>query len=332
MSRSLGFTRVYVEGRLRDNPRARQIIETLELPVIEIERYQEIFNRGNQRFQHQKRNPALILAVKEGSLLYTGNERIRSFGDEQVRYVDQVRNCVYNCDYCFLQGMHRSAHVLMHVNGEEYREAVRKEASIRPIYLSVSYLTDLLAFERLYPFVGEWLRFAEETPAVELELRTKSDNFPAIAGYQPPPNALLVFSLSPAEIARAVERGTSAFQSRLLHARQAIRAGWRVRLCFDPILAVPEWKSVYSRAVEETFARLPAEQVEEVSLGVFRIHPDYMKRMQKERTDVPLLFHPFQKDARLLSYESELREEMVSYVEGCIRAHMPRERITTVHG
>lgn len=332
MGNQFGFSRIYLESSLREDPAARGITESLDLPVIEVGRYQEIFNRSNQRFQHQKRNPALILARKEGTLIYTGSERIRSFSDERIRYVDQVRNCVYNCDYCFLQGMHRSAHILMHLNGHDYREAVRREARTHPIYLSISYLTDLLAFEQLYPFVGEWLDFAEREPRIELELRTKSDNLPALGTRRPPDNAILVFSLSPDEVTRRVERGTAGFQSRLLHARQATRNGWRVRLCFDPVLAIPGWKELYRRAVDETFKRVSPDSVEEVSIGVFRIHPDYMKRIQKERRDAPLLFDDFARSEGLVSYQEELREEMVFFMMERIGRHLPSGRITAVHG
>lgn len=323
MGNRFGFSRVYVEEAIRDEPHTREILSRLNLPTIPIDRHQELFNRGNQRFQHQKRNPALILAKKEGSFLYTGSERIRSFADEQIRYVDQVRNCVYNCDYCFLQGMHRSAHILFYLNGEEYREAVRREVEGGPIYLSISYLTDLLAFEGLYPFVREWLDFAREERRVEVELRTKSDNVQMILRQAPPPNGILVFSLSPASVAGSVEKGTAAFQSRLLHARQAARRGWRVRLCYDPILAVPRWKAVYREAVEKTFDRLRSEDIEEVSLGVFRIHPDYMKRIRREREDASVLYYPFENSRGVLSYETELREEMIDYLYGLLREYLP---------
>lgn len=332
MSAGYGFTRVYLERSLESDPRALHILDRLRLPVVVIDRYQELFNRGGQRFQHQKRNPALILAKKEGTFLYTGSERIRSFGDEQVRYVDQVRNCVYNCDYCFLQGMHRSAHILMHLNSEDYEAAVSDAAREGPIYLSVSYLTDLLGFERLHPFTRRWIEFARSHRSVDLEIRTKSDNVPAILGEEPPENGILVFSLSPDSIARSLERGTAAFRSRLLHARQAADRGWRIRLCFDPVLALPKWKETYSAAVEETFRRLTPERVEEVSLGVFRIHPDYLKRMRKERLDVPLLYHPFSGGERLASYDEALREEMSGHIRGELRRYLPEERITTVHG
>lgn len=332
MGNRFGFSRVYVEEALKDEPRTREILSRLELPTIPIDRHQELFNRGNQRFQHQKRNPALILAKKEGSFLYTGSERIRSFGDERIRYVDQVRNCVYNCDYCFLQGMHRSAHILFFLNGEDYRRAVRREVEKGAIYLSISYLTDLLAFEGLYPFVQEWLDFARDEPRVEVELRTKSDNVPMLLREEPPQNAVLVFSLSPASVASSVEKGTAAFRSRLLHARQAARRGWRVRLCFDPILAVPRWKAVYRDAIRETFRRLRSEEVEEVSLGVFRIHPDYMKRITREREDAPILYHPFERSEGVLSYEAGLREEMIDYLHRLIAEHLPANRITAVHG
>lgn len=330
---TLRFSHVYVENGAFDYQETHEILKKLSgARVIPIEHYKDLFNRPRQHFQIQKKSPKLILAVEQDRFLYEGTERIKSFGNEPVHYNALVRNCVYNCDYCFLQGMHQSGNIVMFVNNRDFIEAARAKAKEKPIYLSISYLTDLLGFEQLSPYCRRWIEFAREEPNVTIEIRTKSDNYHAIRDLDPPQNVVLVWSLSPEEIARSYEKGTASFKNRLFAARQAAADGWRLRLCFDPILRTDEWQAQYNNAIEETFRRIPAASVEGISIGVFRLHPDFLMRMQRMRHDSRILFDRFEKSHRLVSYEESEIEAMRSHVADRLANHIPHDAITFVHG
>lgn len=116
----------------------------------------------------------LILAHNSGRKLYEGPDVCHDFGNRNFYYTSSVLNCVYNCEYCFLQGMFPSGHLVMFVNLEDYFAEVENQLSKHPLYLSVSYETDLLAMENIAPFASEWLRFASAHPDLAVELRTKS--------------------------------------------------------------------------------------------------------------------------------------------------------------
>ena len=56
---------IYFEESVTDHPRTREIFSRFKIArKIPIQRYGEIFNKRNQNFKLQKRNPALILAKK----------------------------------------------------------------------------------------------------------------------------------------------------------------------------------------------------------------------------------------------------------------------------
>ena len=236
--------------------------------------------------------PALILAAASGkNLLYPGNERIATFENMPLYYTDQLRNCPFNCHYCFLQGMHRSAHLLLFVNSSDFHQAVTTHiqqarsatapsASGAPahlMHLSVSYLSDLLGFEYVAPLCRQWIEYARTAPDILLEIRTKSNNIHALKGVDPIPNARLVWSLTPASLVKTHEPGTASLPNRLLAARTAAEQGWRLHLAFDPILTPPGWQALYTGLIGECFRRIPADAVDAVTIGVFRMHPEYFK-------------------------------------------------------
>ncbi len=331
--------RVYYEAGALEWPDTSTILERLShLPHVEIDHYKDVFNRPGQHFQAQKRAPALILAVERERLIYEGSERVESWnGNAPLYYNAPVRNCVFNCDYCFLQGMHNSGHIVLFVNTSDFMAEAEKRANQGPIFLSVSYLTDLLAFERLWPVCRQWIEFAETHPNIDLELRTKSEYFPAIRDIPAPRHTVLSFSLSPPAIAAAYEKGCAAFAGRLFAAHQAQRAGWRIRLCFDPVIRVAGWEGHYRDAIAETFRRLDPDRVEQVSYGVVRMAPDFLSRIRGMRSDSDMLYYPFEREllpdgSTVSTYPDDARSEMQNLLRTELTKYMNPERVHYVHG
>jgi spore photoproduct lyase len=107
--------------------------------------------------------------------------------------------------------MHQSAHTVMFLNNDDFIDAARRQLEQGPMYLSISYLSEILAFEPLYPYSAEWLEFARGRRDFALEIRTKSDYYQAISSLKPSENSFLVWSLSPEDISREHERGCPPF-------------------------------------------------------------------------------------------------------------------------
>ena len=82
-------------------------------------------------------------------------------------YITPMLNCLYNCDYCFLQGMYPSGNIVIFVNQNDLQEAITKEVvemkfQSPPKIISVSYNTDLLAMEHILPLTKNWIKFASD--------------------------------------------------------------------------------------------------------------------------------------------------------------------------
>jgi len=327
------FSHIYVEEEALDYPLAKDILHRFPDAVrIPVRRYQDVFARPRQQFAAQKRSQKLILAVKKAPFLYPGAKVCHDFGNSHFYYTSVALNCLYNCEYCFLQGMFPSANLVLFVNLDDYFADVDHLLKRHPVYLSISYESDLLAMERLVPYTREWIRFASLRPELVIEVRTKSANYAALAGSfghpnTPPDNVILAWTLSPEEVIRRHEPLTPSLKARLASARQAIADGWKVRLCFDPVLHVRNWREQYRQCIEATFAALPAESVHDISIGLFRVPRDYLKTMRQQRPDSALLHYPYENRQGVLSYPEPLAEEMIRFVREVLEKHVPPDKI-----
>lgn len=332
-SPGVAISHIYIEEGAQGYPDTRRLLslfpDAVRIPVAD---YKEVFNRPNQRFQLQKRSNKLILAVKKENFLYRGSERINSFGDRRLYYNSLIRNCLYNCDYCFLQGMHPSAYLVVFVNGEDFFAATDRRLEQGPLYLSISYLTDLLGFEGLIPFCRRWIEFAHRRPELTVEIRTKSDNFRAIRDLEPAENVVLSWTMSPEGVAASYERGTASFKNRLFAARAAADAGWRLRICFDPLLKVKGWRRMYAECVSELFKRVPSSSIEGFSVGVLRMSSSYLKEMRSGGQRSELLYGGLRVEEGLATYPPDEAVEMQEFVADEIGQFADRSRVSFVGG
>ncbi len=303
--------------------------------VISIENYKHIFNRPRQNFMLQRLSPKLILAKQRHSFLEEGDARVQSFGTTRVFSCSIIRNCMYHCDYCFLQGMHQSSNIVVYVNIDDFQKHIEQLSQAHreeSIYLIASYLTDLPAFEEDIPACKLFIDMVCNTPNITLEIRTKSDGFRHLFHLNPPKNAVMVFSLSPQEIIRTYEHGTASLHTRILQARQAYEKGWRVRLCFDPIIYFENWQHSYKHCVQEVFRRINPQAVEMLSYGVFRMGKSFLSPMQAQRPHIPVLHHNIYTRNGLGTYSDAVIDEIRTQFFDMLLPFMPQERIHFVHG
>ncbi len=111
---------IYIEKEIKKHPRTLEILSKFRnVRTIAIDRYGEVFNRKNQNFRIQKKNPCLILAKKHKGFVLPAPEGF-GIGSSKNYYFSHMLNCIYDCNYCFLQGMFNSAHYVIFVNYEDF--------------------------------------------------------------------------------------------------------------------------------------------------------------------------------------------------------------------
>lgn len=307
------FSHVYVEEAARNHPLAVQILSRLRPNTVQIPigHYKDVFCRSGQNFSAQKKSPQLILAVKGEHFFYKGSDMCDNYGYENFYYASHVMNCLFDCEYCYLQGMYPSAHVVVFVNMEDYLAAAEK---LPAAYLCVSYDTDLLAFENMTGFTARWAEFAADHPETTIEIRTKSGAFDALSRITPRKNIILAWTLSPEPVITNYEHGTADLHTRLQCMRAAFGLGWRVRLCVDPVLYIQDWETHYAALMATAARYFEPGELEGVSVGAFRVSRDYFKKMMKLRQSSALLAYPFENRHGVMCYPRQLEEKLT----GCM--------------
>lgn len=322
------FSHIYVEEKALDNENTKYILSKFKnSSIIKIHHYKDVFSRHNQDFVLQKKSPKIILACKDGNLIYKGARVCESFGNDHFYYTASMMNCVYNCEYCYLQGVYPSANIVIFVNLNDIFTELKCFLKKHPVYICISYDTDLLAFENITGFTRKWIEFSYLYPHLKIEVRTKSSNFKSIEDIAPRSNVILAWTLSPEEIIGKYEGNTPSLKSRLSSLKCAVSKGWKVRVCFDPLLYVPGWKEYYTRCVEDTFKVVSESNIEDVSIGVFRIAKDYFKKMEKINPNSILLSYPFKTIDGIYTYSEEHHKSMIDFMYNMVRNYVKKEKI-----
>lgn len=308
------FSHIYIEREIRDHFIIKRILARFPVAeVVEINHYKDIFCRSRQNYGIQKNSPSLILAGKQQNLVYEGAPVCQSFGNSHFYYTSSVMNCIYDCEYCYLQGMYPSANMVVFVNLEDIFEQVEILLKKHPVYLCVSYDTDLLALENILGYTERWFDFASKQEELTIEVRTKSANISVLDRFQPLENVILAWTLSPQRLSEAYEHHVPSFGQRLDCIKRAISKGFKVRLCFDPMIYCRDWKQQYSEMINTVFEQLPADCINDISIGVFRIPQDYLKRMRKQAPASEVIQFPFENDSGVYHYGTALTNEMISF-------------------
>ena len=306
---------VYVEQGIQDHPRTREILNRYpRARVIDIERYGDVFNSASQDFRLQKSNPALILANKPGRRVLPTPPGYH-IGGEHNYYFAHMLNCVYDCRYCFLQGMYSSANYVVFVNSEDFFTDINAvcAAHDKPVWFFSGYDCDSLALDPITGFIDDCLNHFKNIPQAHLELRTKSTQLRSIFKHDPMPNVVVAFSLSPQAIVASEEHGTPSLKKRLTALRQLQDAGWQIGLRFDPLLYCDNFESLYGEMFDEVFATLDMRLVHSVSLGVFRLPKGFHKKLVRLYPDARLLSAPMDARDGMMSYPCKTEEAMRAY-------------------
>jgi DNA repair photolyase len=320
---------LYIESAVAQHPRVTAIRRRFPAArVIDCERYGEVFNPKAQNFRLQKQQPALILAHKHQKFVLPAPAGY-GIGGQRNYYFSHMLNCLYDCRYCFLQGMYQSANYVLFVNYEDFQQQIRdicQETPNEAIHFFSGYDCDSLAFEPVTGFAESFLPLFAELPNAWLELRSKSTQIRGLLARPVLPQCVVAFSLSPDSVADKVEAKAPSVAKRIEAAVKLQRQGWPIGLRFDPLIYQHNYRQHYRELFEQVFTVIDAEALHSVSLGVFRLPEHFFKKMHKMYPDERLFASPLQSTSGLLSYRSELEQAMMADCTEMLLQYIPETR------
>lgn len=326
------FSHIYIEKAVQDHPRAKRILQSFpRASIILIDHYKDVFCRRGQNFILQQQSQNLILAAKQGNLIYPGAPVCQDFGNQNFYYTSCVMNCVYDCEYCYLKGMYPSGNMVVFVNLEDIFDGVKNLLEEHAVYLCISYDTDLLAMEQITGYTKEWIAFAQTqanaAKPLKLEIRTKSADPRFWQRHAPVPGIIYALTLSPQAVIDAWEHRTPSLRQRLASAKNAIQRGFALRLCFDPMIYCKAWELHYGEMLRQVFAEIDMDRITDVSVGTFRVSQDYLKKMRKNRPGSAVVQFPFQNEDGVYHYPKELTGQMERFLVESLKRKVPEEKI-----
>ena len=320
------FTHVYVEERASGYPLTSQILEKVQgASIVKIRHYKDVFDRKRQALSLQKDHRALIIAVREGNRFFEGAPVCQSFGKKNFFYASSMMNCPFDCEYCYLRGMYPSAFIVVFVNLDDYEMDIEEGLGQGPKYICASYDTDLIAMNGLTGHADFWKEMARTHEELLIELRTKAA--PEIK--ENISNVIYAFTLSPKEVAERYERFAAPVSARIKAAAKALENGANVRLCFDPVIKIPDYEKAYKNLIDEAAGSIDFKLLTDISVGTFRISSDYLSNMRKAYPDSEIAWYPYVVKDNVAQYDPETDKRMQDYVLGLLEKHVGREKIFT---
>lgn len=319
---------LYVENCVADHARVKEISQRFDhLELIDCEFYGEVFNRKAQNFRFQKKSPALILAHKHKNFVLPAPASY-GIGGNVNYYFSHMMNCLYDCRYCFLQGMYRSANYVVFVNYEDFADDIRRVVSEHreDVYFYSGYDCDSLAFEPVTKFIDFILPVFDDLPNAYLELRTKSTQIRGLLDRPVRNNCIVAFSLSPDNVVSALEEKTPSLDKRIEALQKLQAKGWRIGLRFDPLIYFDDYQRVYGDFFRKVFSALNIEVVHSVSLGGFRMPEKFFKNMVKLYPDEKLFSARLSSNEGMVAYEKTLENNMLTYCESEILTYISKEQ------
>ena len=319
---------IYIEENIVQHPRVIEIMTRFpQARKIICGRYGEVFNPKAQNFRLQKQKPALILAEKYKNFTMPVPSGY-GIGASRNFYFSHMLNCLYDCRYCFLQGMYQSANYVLFINYEDFQDEIKQRCAETPteaVHFFSGYDCDSLALEPVTGFAEQFLPIFEAIPNAWLELRTKSTQVRSLLSREAFPRCIVAFSLNPDEIATKVEAKAPSLERRLDALLKLQTHGWQIGLRFDPMIYQLGYQQQYQHLFEQVFSVIKLESLHSVSLGAFRLPEKYFKKVHKLFPDEKLLVSPLENNQGMISYKEALEQEMTNFCTEQLLRYIPKE-------
>lgn len=274
--------RIIVEKEILSLPYTQAILNKLKnRSVITIDRYENWFNQIHKPYLAKRQHLQLYIAQKRGTLLKEAPDAYGLEGRPHYYFI-HAYNCIYECEYCYLQGYFRSPDLVLFVNHDEIRNEMTRilEQHNTTVWFHAGEFSDSLALGHITDEWRDYEKWLRENPMAKLELRTKSANLKALQNVPPNKNLVISYSLSPAKIAKKIDRLAAPIEARLRAAKKLQERGFSIGLHLDPIVLMNDTLYEYESLIDMISTYIELKKIEYVSVGIVRFPADVYKQVE----------------------------------------------------
>jgi spore photoproduct lyase len=299
------FEKIFIESNLIDHPKVKNILARFPNTEAQIiNKVEDIFGRVKKPYLQKRETLNLFLGEKKGQLVKVAPNAYGVQGEPHY-YFAQAYNCIYECDYCYLQGYFNSPDIVLFLNHEEIGAEMKRIAnSHAPIktWFHAGEFSDSLALSHLSGELDFYFKLFKDVPEAYLELRTKSINIKELLKQSPLPNIITSFSLSPQKRSKKNDLKTPSTERRLKAIAELNAKNFPMAIHFDPIIYDENIIELYSELIQNLSYSIPLEKIRYISLGVVRFTKDVFHQVQVNYPESDLLHHEFIK-----SFDNKIR-------------------------
>lgn len=302
------WNEIYVEKKIADLPRVTSLLQKIEKAPIFIERFDDLWGRSKKPYLQKRDSLNLFLARKEGQLIKLAPDAYGKMGEPHYYFI-HAYNCIYECQYCYLQGYFNTPDIVLFVNHEEIIQEMEETLKRHPegkVWFHAGEFSDSLALTHLTNELPLYHDFLVRNPRAVIELRTKSVNIRELEKLNPLSNLIVSFSLSPKEMARKVDLKTPGTEGRLRAMSTLHKKGFSLGAHFDPIIYEDDFKIRYEELLNDMSDLQILKDLSYLSLGVVRFTKDVFREVERNYPESVLHTGP-----------------MVKSFDGKVRYHRP---------
>ncbi len=281
---------LYVEKKAKEYPLCQQICSQFsEENIVEIQHYKNLFDKKIGDFPLE---PCLILAKQENPVILDTPE---NYGFEgKSFFFKPAINCIFACQYCYLQGTFKNRFPVIFVNIEEIQEVIkqkietlRQKGEKEVITFYGSNYSDLLALEPITHFHESFLPFFEQFEKVRFETRTKSCNIEVFKKLKnltshPYHNTEIAFSLNPQVLIQQHEKKTSSLDQRIHAVNELLELWYQVWLRFLPLLPVENYQNLYRSFLQDIKEKIDLSRIASIFVAPLLYNEDDYQKIRKK--------------------------------------------------
>ena len=288
------FNKIFIEKDSSDHPKVRKILRTFSNAETQyIEKVEDVFARVKKPYLQKRDGLNLFLGVKKGNLVKVAPDAYGLSGEPHYYFI-HAYNCIYECNYCYLQGYFHSPDIVIYINHEDICAEIERIANENiekglTSWFHAGEFSDSLALSHITGEVPIYHDLFSRLPHAKLEFRTKSANIKEIAALAPRENIITTFSLSPADKIKKNDLKTPSLNARLKAIEKLAKLGHPIGIHFDPVVYDDGFKEKYADLIDQLIEHLPKDQLEYISVGVVRFTKDVYNQVKINYPESELL-------------------------------------------
>ena len=324
------FRQIFVEKEVEKSPYTQNILSRLRAPVTTIDRYDQIWGQKKKPYLHKRDSLDLFIAKKRGNLV---KEAPQAYGGQAGKhfYFIHAYNCIYECEYCYLQTHFQTPDLVLFVNHEEIINEMQEivDAHQGDIWFHAGEFSDSLALSHLTHELPAYFDFFKKNPRAKLEIRTKSVNIKPLMALDPRKNIFISFSVGSEYATQAYDHKTPSLTTRLRAIQKLRQKGFQIGLHFDPLVYTENFKEESKLTIKKVKETIALDEVSYLSVGVIRSTDNLFNQMKKNYPESSINHGQFVKtESNMFRYPRPMRMWMMNtFKEALIQNGCPKEVI-----